>query len=84
MPGGGASKTAKWLKWPAVQPDDLSLVLSTYIVEGANFWNFSSGFWYLHAPHTFNFFKKLKQYHEGMDIIEITLFFLQTTSVEYY
>lgn len=37
MPGGGASKTAKWLKWPAVQPDDLSLVLSTYIVEGANF-----------------------------------------------
>lgn len=37
MPGGGANKTAKWLKLPAVKPEDLSLVLRTHTGEGANF-----------------------------------------------
>lgn len=37
MPGGGANKTAKWLKLPAVKPEDLNLVLRTHTVEGAHF-----------------------------------------------
>lgn len=48
MPGGGTCMTAKWLKLPAVKPEDLSLVLRTHTIEGVNFWHFSD-FWYLHA-----------------------------------